>query len=153
MGVDVLSGSLADTGAISAAMKDAYGVFIALPGNISAEDEVRYGTEIANIAINSGIAHLVYSSGASVGEKLTGVARFDFKPRIEAYIRKLPIVSTIIRPMIFTDMLVRPGSGLDKGQLVSFVSPDQPMQLTAVEDIGRTVATIFSDRRSSPVRR
>lgn len=145
-GVDLFSGSFDDRGAISAAMKNAYGVFIVLPGNLSAEDEVKYATEIANIATESGVAHLVYSSGASVGETLTGVARFDSKPRIEAYIRNLPIVSTIVRPMIFMDMLVRPGSGLDKGQLVSLMVPDKPIQLTAVEDIGKFVAAIFSDR-------
>lgn len=111
------------------------------------EDELRYGNEIASIAIGSGVDHLVYSSGASVGEKSTGVARFDSKPRIEAYISNLPIVSTIVRPMIFMVMLVRSGSGLDKGQLVSLISPDQSMQLTAVEDIGRFVAAIFSDRQ------
>jgi uncharacterized protein YbjT (DUF2867 family) len=145
-GVEVFAGSLDNSGAISAAMKNAYGVFIVLPGNLPAKDEVRYGTEIANIATSSGVAHLVYSSGASVGEKLTGVPRFDSKPRIEAYIRDLPIVSTMVRPMIFMDMLVRPGFGLDKGRLVSLIYPDQFMQLTAAEDIGKFVDAIFSDR-------
>jgi uncharacterized protein YbjT (DUF2867 family) len=146
MGVDVFAGGLDDPGAISAAMRYAYGVFLVLPGTLSAEDEVRYGTGIADLATTNGVSHIVYSSGASVGDTLTGVPRFDAKPQIETHIRNLPITSTMVRPMIFMDMLLRPGLGLGKGQLVSLISPAQAMQLTAVEDIGKFVAAIFSDK-------
>src|SRR5689334_25175584 len=56
-------------------MKDAYGVFSVLPANLSAEEEERLGISIADLAVESGVAHLLYSSGASVGDKPTGVAR------------------------------------------------------------------------------
>src|SRR5690606_8129120 len=94
----------------------------------------------------SGVAHFVYSSGASVGEKMTGVARFDAKPRIEAHIRSLPITSTIVRPMIFMEMLVKSGYGLDEGRYRFFLKPEQSMQLVAIDDIGKFVAAIFADR-------
>ncbi|ATN37285.1 NmrA family protein (plasmid) [Rhizobium sp. ACO-34A] len=145
-GVELFPGSFENADAIRAAMKDAYGVFSVLPANLSAEEEERYGISIADLAAESGVAHLVYSSGASVGESLTGVARFDAKPRIEAHIRKLPITATIVRPTIFMEMLVRPGFGLDKGQLFSLIMPDHSIQLTAVDDIGKFVAAIFADR-------
>lgn len=145
-GVELVAGSFADIDALRTAMKGVYGVFSVLPGDLPEHDEVRFGCAIADMAVESGVAHLVYSSGASVGEKLTGVARFDAKPRIEVHIRGLPIPATIVRPMIFMEMLVRPGYGLDNGRYTFFLKPDQPMQLIAVDDIGKFVAAIFADK-------
>lgn len=145
-GVELMRGSFEDMETVRAAMKGAHGVFSVLPGNLAAEQEERYGTSIADLAVESDIAHFVYSSGASVGDRPTGVARFDAKPHIEAHIRELPIIATIIRPTIFMEMLVRPGFGLDRGQLLSLIRPEDFIQLTAVDDIGKFVASIFADR-------
>nr|WP_246753475.1 NmrA/HSCARG family protein [Agrobacterium sp. OT33] len=145
-GIELVQGSFEETNVIRTAMKDAYGVFSVLPASLAAEDEIRHGISIADIAAETGINHFVYSSGASVGNELTGVPRFDAKPRIEAHIRQLDMTTTIIRPMIFMEMLVRPGFGLDEGRLVSLIRPDHSIQLTAVEDIGRFVAAVLADK-------
>ncbi|NGN45127.1 NmrA/HSCARG family protein [Mesorhizobium sp. CGMCC 1.15528] len=145
-GIELVQGSFEETDVIRSAMKDTYGVFSVLPANLAADDEVRYGISIADIAAETGINHFVYSSGASAGNELTGVPRFDAKPRIEAHIRELAMTTTIIRPMIFMEMLVRPGYGLDEGRLVSLIRPEHSIQLTAVEDIGRFVAAVLADR-------
>lgn len=145
-GIELVQGSFEEANVIRTAMKDAYGVFSVLPASLAAEDEVRHGISIADIAAETGINHFVYSSGASVGNELTGVPRFDAKPRIEAHIRQLDMTMTIIRPMIFMEMLVRPGFGLDEGRLVSLIRPDHSIQLTAVEDIGRFVAAVLADK-------
>ncbi|RWR05589.1 NmrA/HSCARG family protein [Paenirhodobacter populi] len=145
-GVELMQGSFEDRDVIRAAMKGAYGVFSVLPGNLTAEEEVRHGVAIADIAAETGIEHFVYSSGASAGDVLTGVPRFDAKPRIEAHVRQLPITATIIRPMIFMEMLVRPGFGLDQGRLISLIRPDHAIHLTAVEDIGKFAAAVFADK-------
>lgn len=123
-GIELVQGSFEETNVVRSAMKDAYGVFSVLPANLAAEDEVCHGISIADIAAETGISHFVYSSGASVGNELTGVPRFDAKPRIEAHIRRLDMTTTIIRPMIFMEMLVRPGFGLDEGRLISLIRPD-----------------------------
>jgi uncharacterized protein YbjT (DUF2867 family) len=78
-GVEVVQGSFEDTDVIRVAMKDTYGVFSVLPANLTAEDEIRYGISIADLAAEIGVDHLVYSSGASVGDELTAVARLDAK--------------------------------------------------------------------------
>ncbi len=145
-GVELVQGSFEETDVLRSAMKDGYGVFSVLPANLAAEDEVRHGVTIANIACETGVSHFVYSSGASVGKEPTGVPRFDAKPRIEAHVRALAMTTTIIRPMIFMEMLVRPGFGLDKGRLVSLIRPDHFIQLVAVEDIGKFVAAVFADK-------
>ncbi len=145
-----MQGSFTDIDVIRVAMRDVHGVFNVQPGSpggrVTDEDEVRYGIAIADLAAEGGIAHLVYSSGAGVGEKPTGVAHFDNKPRIEAHIRKLLMIATIVRPMIFMEMLVRPGFELDEDRFTFFLRPDQSMQLIAVSDIGKFVAAIFADK-------
>ncbi len=145
-GAELVQGAFETTNVIRSAMKDAHGVFSVLPANLTAEDEVHYGASVADIAAETGITHFVYSSGASVGSALTGVPRFDAKPRIEAHVRALGMTMTIIRPMIFMEMLVRPGFGLDEGRLASLIRPDHSIQLTAVDDVGRFVAAVFANK-------
>ncbi len=145
-GAELVQGSFADLDAIRAQMDSAHGVFSVLPANLSEAEEVRIGCAIADLAAESGVAHLVYSSGASSGDTPTGIARFDAKPRIEAHIRNLPVTATIIRPMIFMDMLINPAFGISEGRYTFFLRPDQSMQLIAVEDIGKFAAAIFADR-------
>ncbi|RZS30996.1 NmrA/HSCARG family protein [Corticibacter populi] len=145
-GAELVQGTLEDANVIASAMKDVHGVFSVMPASLSAEDEVRYGTCIADLAAKNHVDHFIYSSGASAGDKLTGVPRFDAKPRIEAHIRELPLTATIVRPMIFMEMLVRPGFGLDEGRLVSLIHRDHSIHLTAVQDIGKIVAAMFADK-------
>ncbi|WP_312403923.1 NmrA/HSCARG family protein [Rhizobium sp.] len=144
-GAELVKASFADLDTLRAGMDSAHGVFSVLPANLSETEEVRIGCAIADLAAESGVAHLVYSSGASSGDTPTGIARFDAKPRIEAHIRRLPVTATIIRPMIFMDMLINPAFGLSEGRYTFFLRPDQSMQLIAVEDIGKFVAAIFAD--------
>ena len=148
-GVEVVQGTLADTAAIRNAMQGVHGVFSVQPsspgGELSDEEEVRYGIGIADLANESGVEHLVYSSGAAVSDTPTGLGHFDSKARIEAHIRTLPIISTIVRPAAFMEMLVMPGFGLDEGRFTFFPKPDQSMQFIAVDDIGKFVVPIFRD--------
>jgi len=150
-GVQLFQGSFASTESIHEAMKGVYGVFSVQPSSpqaamygVSDEDEVRYGISIADIAAQSGVKHLVYSSTAAVSEGLTGMGHMDSKAAIEAHIRSLNMRATIVRPAAFMEMLLMPGFGLDKGCFNFFMEPDQPMQLIAVPDIGRIVSAIFS---------
>ncbi|WP_185984362.1 NmrA/HSCARG family protein [Aureimonas mangrovi] len=147
-GAELVEGSFDDKASMEQAMQDVQGVFSVQPsspgGTVTDEEEVRYGIVVADLAAEAGVQHLVYSSGAAVGDKPTGVAHFDTKMRIEAHVRALPITWTIVRPAIFMEMLVMPGFGLDEDRFTFFARPDQSMQFIAVEDIGRIVATVFA---------
>lgn len=148
-GVELVGGTFADADAIRAAMDGVRSVFSVQPsspgGEVSDEDEVRFGIAVADLAVERGVAHLVYSSGGAVGETPTGIGHFDSKARIEAHIRRLPIEATIIRPATFMEMLMMPGFGLDEGHFRFFAKPQQSIQLLAVEDIGKFVAAILAD--------
>jgi uncharacterized protein YbjT (DUF2867 family) len=151
-GVELVRGAFADVDVIRAAMKGVHGVFSVQPSSgqgpelgLSDADEERFGVAIADLAVESGIDHLVYTSFASFSDRPTGMGHFDTKARIEANIRTLPITATIVRPACFMEMLVMPGFGLDESRFNFFVKPDQSMEILAVEDIGRFAAAIFAD--------
>ncbi len=151
-GIELVRGDLADTPSILAAMEGSYGVFSVQPSSgqgavygVSDEDEIRYGSAVADAAAASGVEHLVYSSVNAAGSTKTGMGHFDSKSAIEAHIHELSIRSTIIRPSAFMEILMLPGRGLDQGMFNSVQRPDQPMQFIAVEDIGKIVAAIFAD--------
>lgn len=147
-GAEIVAGNFDDIEAMRGAMTGAYGVFSVQPsspgGTVTDDDEVRYGKTIASLASECGVQHLVYSSGGAVSDRPTGVAHFDTKAEIERHIHTLPIVSTIVRPATFMDLLVMPGFGLDEGQFHFFMQPDGAMQVLAVEDIGKIVAAIYA---------
>ncbi|ELW9545679.1 TPA: NmrA/HSCARG family protein [Klebsiella aerogenes] len=147
-GAELVAGNFDDIEVMRGAMTGAYGVFSVQPsspgGTVTDDDEVRYGKTIASLASECGVQHLVYSSGGAVSDRPTGVAHFDTKAEIERHIHTLPIVSTIVRPATFMELLVMPGFGLDEGQFHFFMQPDGAMQVLAVEDIGKIVAAIYA---------
>ncbi|EKZ5285505.1 NmrA/HSCARG family protein [Klebsiella aerogenes] len=147
-GAELVAGNFDDIEVMRGAMTGAYGVFSVQPsspgGTVTDDDEVRYGKTIASLASECGVQHLVYSSGGAVSDRPTGVAHFDTKAEIERHIHTLPIVSTIVRPATFMELLVMPGFGLDEGQFHFFMQPDGVMQVLAVEDIGKIVAAIYA---------
>lgn len=151
-GAEIAQGTFADTESVRRSIEGVHGIFSVQPSSgqgaalgLSDEEEVRYGVAIADLAVEFGVEHLVYTSTNAVGDTPTGMGHFDTKARIEAHIRTLPIMWTIVRPAAFMDMLVMPGFGLDEGRFNFFMKPDQAMQLLAVEDIGKFVARIFAD--------
>lgn len=150
-GVELHPGDLSDSAPIRSAMTGAHGVFSVQPSSgqgpvygVTDEEEVHYGRTIADLAVELGVQHLVYTSVNAAGETATGMGHFDSKSAIEAHIRTLPITSTIVRPAGFMELLMLPGMGLDQGTYTSFLRPDQTGQLIAVQDIGKIVAQIFA---------
>ena len=150
LGVELLQGDFSDVASLKNAMTGVYGVFSVQPSSgqgaaygVSDEDEVRYGKTVADIAKETRVQHLVYTSVNAAGPEKTGMGHFDSKSEIEAYIRHLGIKSTIVRPAGFMELLMLPGMGLEKGMFTSFLRPGQTGQVIAVHDIGKIVATIF----------
>lgn len=146
----IARGEFSDDESIRAAMAGAYGVFLALPASatdaqVTDPDEVRWGRAVVDAAVEAGVSHLVYSSSNGVGAAPTGIAHYDGKALIEEHVRGAPIRATIVRPAGFMETLLMPGSGLETGRFSFFVRRDQPVQLVAVEDIGKVVAAVFAN--------
>lgn len=150
-GIHLFPGDFSDVASIRTAMAGVHGAFNVQPSSGSAgsgvtdADEVRFGRTVADLAVESGVRHLVYSSAAIISKGPTGMPHLDCKIEIEEHIRSLNMASTIVRPGTFMDLLTLPGMGLNQGTFSFFLRPDQPAQFIAAEDIGKIVATVFGD--------
>jgi uncharacterized protein YbjT (DUF2867 family) len=152
-GADLAVGDLDDPDSVRAALDGTAGVFLALtmmagprisPEGVVAEQ--RRGTNIAELAQQAGVRHLVYSSisGADAG---TGIPYYESKARIEERIEALGLPATVLRPVSFMDNFTtfnRPA--VRDGELVVNLAmrPDRPMALIAVRDIGAFAAVAFA---------
>lgn len=149
-GCTLTKGDMADIRSIEAAMAGAYGVFSVQPSSgqavygVSDDDEIAFGTSIADAAQRAGVQHFVYSSVAIEGNAPTGMGHFDSKLAVERHLSSLTMPNTIVRPATFLELLMLPGLGLEQRCFTFFTRPDQPTQFIAVADIGRIVAAIFA---------
>jgi uncharacterized protein YbjT (DUF2867 family) len=153
-GANLVVGDLDDPTSLRTAMEGAHGVFLVLtmmvgpkisPEGVVAEE--RRGKVVADLARESGIEHLVYSSlnGASAR---SGIPYYESKARIEEHIHALRLPATILRPVSFMDNFATYNRPVleDRELVVSLaVRPELPMQLISVRDIG-AFAAIALDR-------
>ncbi|MFC4114087.1 NmrA/HSCARG family protein [Nonomuraea zeae] len=144
-GAELVQGDLDDTGSLREAMQGVYGVFSVQalayePKTLAAE--VRQGKTVADIAQDSGVAHLVYSSVGGA-ERETGIDHFESKAEIERHILALGVPATILRPVFFMNNLLHYADAGDERLLALPVRPDKPMQLIATDDIGVFAADAF----------
>jgi uncharacterized protein YbjT (DUF2867 family) len=113
------------------------------------DGEVRQGKMAAEAIKAAGVGHLIYSSVGSANRN-TGIPHFDSKFAVEQYVAGLGIPYTISAPVAFMENAIAPWSvgSLPKG-VYPFIAPaKKPMQLIAVSDIGKFVASLIERRES-----
>ncbi|ONI85020.1 hypothetical protein ALI22I_31755 [Saccharothrix sp. ALI-22-I] len=143
-----------DVDSLVAAMDGAHGVFsvqptVGSPGtapDFTAEDEVRWGVNVAEAAHKTGVAHFVFSSVAGAGRHATEVLPVNLvsKHRIEQHIATLGLPATVLRPVSFMENFTG-GYALHDGAVSTGMAPDVPQQFIAVADVGAFVALAFAD--------
>lgn len=151
LGAEPVVGDLDDPGSLRAAARGVHGVFSVQPCDLAVPDpatEVGRGRNVADAAVAAGAAHLVYSSAAAAGHG-SGVAHFDSKEEIEAYVESAGVRATVLRPVYFMEnwryALPAPGPGAEGERVVPVaLDADTPMQLIALADIGRIAASVFA---------
>ncbi|GAA3530672.1 NmrA/HSCARG family protein [Nonomuraea rosea] len=146
-GAVLVQGDLDDPGSLRRAMRGVHGVFSVQalayePETLAAE--VRQGKTVADIAQDSGVAHLVYSSVGGA-ERHTGIDHFESKAEIERHLLALSVPATVLRPVFFMNNLLHYAQAEGERLLSLPVKPDKPMQLIAAEDIGVFAADAFDD--------
>ncbi|MER7080927.1 Uncharacterized conserved protein YbjT, contains NAD(P)-binding and DUF2867 domains [Saccharopolyspora kobensis] len=153
-GAEVIEGDMGDRAALASAMRGVRGVFSVQPTfvtpeltpDVSAEDEVRWGQNVADAAKEAGVRHLVYASGFHA-DRATGIPTLENKWAIEQHIRELGVPATMLRPVSFMEnyLAMMPGQSAGDGELVSAVRADVSQPLIALEDIGAFAALAFED--------
>ncbi|WP_030681263.1 NmrA/HSCARG family protein [Streptomyces sp. NRRL B-1347] len=146
-GAVLVQGDLDDTESLRRAMTGVYGVFSVQslgwdPQTLEAE--VRHGKAVADVAKESGVAHLVYTS-VEGAERDTGIDHFETKAEIERHIATLGIPTTVLRPVFFMNNLLGYADAEGERLMELPVKPDKPIQLIASDDIGHFAADAFDD--------
>ncbi|WP_282695368.1 NmrA/HSCARG family protein [Streptomyces sp. CC208A] len=147
-GAVLVRGDLDDEASLAAAMDGVHGVFSVQtfrgPGGCEAEE--RQGRAVADAAVRAGVRHFVYSSVGGA-DRDTRVPHFESKLRIEEYLRSLDLPLTVLRPVMFHDILldIAPRRVQDELVLAMWLDPETSVQLIATSDIGVFAADAFED--------
>jgi uncharacterized protein YbjT (DUF2867 family) len=151
LGAEIVEGDFNRTASLVSAIGGIWGVFaVQNTWEAGVEQEEEQGKGFAKTCRDCGVTCYVYSSVGSA-HRHTGIPHFDNKWRIEETIRKLGFPSfTILRPVFFMENFLAPAlrSGLEEGRLTLSLKPTTPLQMIAVDDIGRYGAWAFENYRN-----
>jgi len=140
-GAILVQGNLDDSDFLKRAIKGVDSIFLmGTPFEDGPEAETRRGKQVADIAQEENIEHLVYSSVANA-DKNTGIPHFESKRKIEQHIKNIKIPYTIIGPTFFMENLL--GPGLQQGQLALPLSSSTILQQSALENIAEFSALVL----------
>jgi uncharacterized protein YbjT (DUF2867 family) len=105
LGAEVVQGDMANPASLMPIFEGAYGVFsVQNPYIGGIEGEINQGKNVAAVAKQTGVQHLVYSS-AGTGPEVTGIPSWDSKAVIEAYMKSLSLPLTVLRPVAFMELM------------------------------------------------
>lgn len=104
LGVEVVQGDMGDAASLRALFEGAYGIYsVQNPFVSGPEQEVEQGKNVADVAKDVGVQHLVYGS-AGTGRKGTSIPSWETKLQIENHMKALELQLTILRPMAFMEL-------------------------------------------------
>lgn len=148
LGAEVVYGDFDDAASLENALRGVWGAHsVQNSWEAGVERETEQGTRFAELARKAGVGHFVYSSVASA-HRNTGIPHFESKWKVEEAVRGLDFPSyTIIRPVFFMENFLAEWflPGILKGKLRMGMKPDTPLQMIAVDDIGRFARFAFED--------
>ncbi|MGG8410224.1 NmrA/HSCARG family protein [Streptomyces sp. 12297] len=152
-GAQVVRARMEEVDSLTAAAEGAWGLFsvqptVGSPGtapDFTAEDEVRWGANVAEAAHAAGIGHFVFTSVAAADRHLEETLPVNLvsKWRIEQHIAALGLPATILRPVSFMENFTG-GYALRNGTLSTGLAPTVAQQIMAVDDVGAVTALAFS---------
>ncbi len=147
LGAEVVGADMEDPASLRRAFDGVHGVFSVQNGMIAGFDrEVVQGRNVADVAKQVGVAHLVYAS-AGTGETGTGIASWEAKLQVEDHMRELGLAFTSLRPQalmeLMTDKSYYPAVGT--WRIWPRLSGDErPIAWLAAEDVGAVATVVFS---------
>ena len=147
LGAAVVQGDMADKATLRPAFAGAYGVYSVQNPFISGPDgEIRQGTNVADIAAEVGVQHLVYGS-AGTGQKGTGIPSWETKLRVEHHMQELDLPLTILRPMAFMELMTHQKffpAASTWHVMPKLMGPARPVGWLSTDDLGAIVVKIFA---------
>ncbi|KAH8101418.1 NAD(P)-binding protein [Cristinia sonorae] len=161
--VTVVQGDLDSEQSVRKVFEDAggkgavWGVFavLAYPGLGASGDGVeRQGKLLADLALEFGVSHFVYSSAERGGEQYDDETKLDrlAKVRIERHVRSLEergLKWTILRPGFFMENFDGTIGKITATVMRCGLQPDTKLQLVSADDIGRVAAAVFNNSNAA----
>lgn len=142
-GAEVVAAEPTDADSLAEAFAGASHVFaMTTPAAGGPAGEVVQGEAMVTAAERAGVSFVCFSSVGGA-ERHTGVPHFDSKRRVEERLQASGLGSVILRPVFFMDNLA--GTGVEDGTVVVRLPlpADVPLQMVAVQDIGRIAAAVL----------
>ena len=147
-GAEVVQGDMGDPASLRPVFEGAYGVYsVQNPFIGGPEAEVAQGKNVADVAKETGIQHLVYGS-AGTGKKGTGVPSWETKLQVEDHIKELGLPATIVRPMALMELMTHkkffPAVGAWHVMPI-LMGRSRKVGWLCADDLGAIVARAFAD--------
>jgi uncharacterized protein YbjT (DUF2867 family) len=148
LGAELVRADMVNTSELVQAFRDVYGVYSVqnfMPDGTDAE--IRQGKNVADAAKTTGVQHIVYGS-AGTGAANTGIASWDSKLTVQAYIRTLGLPVTVLRPMAFMELMTDRGfyPPVSTWSLMpKLMGEDRPVGWICVDDLGAIAARAFAE--------
>lgn len=147
-GASVVQADMGDPPALRRAFAGAYGVYsVQNPMIGGVEAEVVHGKNVAAVALETGVEHVVYGS-AGTGQADTGVGSWDSKLAVQEYMNQLGLPLTVLRPMAFmelmTDRAFFPAASTWH-VMPKLMGDERPVYWLSVDDLGAIAAKAFAE--------
>ncbi len=147
LGAEIVAGAFDDPASIERATRGVDSMFLmGSPAEGGPEAETRLGTAAVDAARRAGVPWLVYSSVGDA-DRRTGIPHFDSKFAVEVHLRRSGVPYAVAAPTSFMENLLQPfsTSGLKQGTLAAGTSPDRPIQMVALDDLGAFVTHLLEN--------
>ena len=146
-GVEMVLGDLDDYDNLIHSMEGAYGAFSMLNFmDAGVQKEEERGKRVADAAKEAAVQHFIYSSVGGA-ERNTGIPHFESKWHVEQHIREIELPYSIVRPTTFMTNLTESPANMRFGMFSRMRGESmKPLQMIAVQDIGKWVAHMFLNR-------
>lgn len=148
LGAEVMQGDMAETDSLVPVIEGAYGVFsVQNPVISEVEGEISQGKNVAAVAKQAGVQHLIYGS-AGTGTKGTGVPSWESKLVVEAYMTSLALPLTVLRPMAFMELMTEKKffPAVSTWHVMpTLMGSSRKVGWLCVDDLGFIVAKAFAD--------
>lgn len=138
--VEIVRGDYGDKSSLLAAMQ---GVEHAFFYSGFSRNELAEGLNVIEAARESGIRHLIYSSGAAADPE-TGM-QGSVKAQVELALRDSGVPYTVVRPVAFMENFKAAQKQIIENGLVDSRAPDRNVYFIAIRDIGFFVGEAFSN--------
>lgn len=132
-GITAFVGDLSDAGSLNSAHNGVSKVFLLLPVDYDLERNRQFIRNTVDAAKEANVKLFVFNTSGFITDDVTGVAAFDIKLELIAYVKQSGIPSIILQPTFYMENFLIPGV-VDSQTLAYPVPADSAIAWISMED-------------------